>query len=49
MLTEPGKSLHQIFHYLIVWGLNYAQERKYEKKESVNGEACRNAAPKTED
>ena len=48
-LTETGKSLHPIFHDLIVWGLNYAQERKYEKKESVNGEACRNAAPKTED
>lgn len=31
-LTETGKSLQPIFHNLIIWGLNYAQGQKYEKR-----------------
>lgn len=35
-LTVTGQSLQPIFHDLIVWGLNYAQEQKYAAK----GECC---------
>lgn len=31
-LTEAGKSLQPIFHDLIVWGLNYAQEQNAKAK-----------------
>ena len=33
-LTNIGQSLQPIFHDLIIWGLNYAQEQKYAAKDA---------------